>query len=83
MAFCLTRDQENNLRSAFVSGKLDPFKLEKLPSSEARRAVLEKFVDPENAANINSLFESKLLLKNQITGYKTWVKSLIGVCLQR
>jgi hypothetical protein len=79
MAFCLTRDQENNLRSAFVSGKLDPFKLEKLPSSEARRAVLEKFVDPENAANINSLFESKLLLKNQITGYKTWVKSLIGV----
>ncbi len=77
--FCLTKDQENNLRDAFVSGKLGPFKLSQMPSSEVRRAKLEEFIDVENAANVNSLFESKLLLKNQIIGFQTWVKSLIGV----
>jgi len=78
MAFCLTKDQENKLRDAFVSKKLNPFKLGKM-SSEQRRAKLEQFIDPENAANVNSLFESKLLLKNQITGFKTWARNLVGV----
>ena len=78
MAFCLTRDQENKLRDAFVSKKLDPFKLSEM-TSEQRRATLEKFIDTENAANVNSLFESKLLLKNQVQGFKTWAKSLIGL----
>lgn len=78
MAFCLTIDQENKLRDALVSGKLDPFKFSEM-TSEQRRAVLEKFIDTENAANVNSLFESKLLLKNQVQGFKTWAKSLVGI----
>jgi len=78
MAFCLTIDQENKLKEAFVSGKLDPFKLSEM-SSEQRRVALEKFIDAENAANVNSLFESKLLLKNQVQGFKTWAKSLVGL----
>ena len=65
MAFCLTIDQENKLKEAFVSGKLDPFKLSEM-TSEQRRSTIEKFIDAENAANVNSLFESKLLLKNQV-----------------
>ena len=78
MAFCLTKDQENKLRDAFVDGKLDPFKLAEMSSAE-RRTKLEQFIDPENAENVNSLFESKLLLKNQVIGFQTWAKSLVGV----
>jgi len=78
MAFCLTIDQENKLKEALVSGKLDPFKLSEM-TSEQRRSTIEKFIDAENAANVNSLFESKLLLKNQVQGFKTWAKSLVGL----
>lgn len=79
MAWCLTKDQESKFRAALVSGEIDPFQLAKMPSSEARRELFEKFVDEENAININSLYESKLLLKNQQRGFETWAKRALGM----
>ena len=78
MAWCLTRDQETRFRNALVSKKIDPFKLAEM-ASEQRLALFEQYVDSENAININSLFESKLLLKNQVTGFKNWAKRAVGM----
>lgn len=78
MAWCLTKDQESKFRTALVSKKIDPFKLAEM-TSEQRRSTFEKYVDAENATQINSLFESKLLLKNQVTGFKNWAKRVVGM----
>jgi len=78
MAWCLTQDQEAKFKAALMSGKIDPFKLADM-TSEQRRTLFEKFVDNENAVKINSLFESKLLLKNQVQGFKSWAKRTVGM----
>jgi len=78
MAWCLTVDQEARFKKALLDKKIDPFKLADM-TSEERRALFEKYVDPENAIQINSLYESKLLLKNQVTGFKTWAKRALGM----
>lgn len=78
MAFCLIKEEQELLKKAFVDKKLNPFKLADM-TSEQRRAEFEKYVSEDSAANINSLYESKLLLKNQITGFKTWVKKIVGL----
>ncbi len=78
MAWCLTKPQEEAFRKALVDKKVDPFKLMDM-TSEQRRTLFEKFVTPNNAKNINALYESKLLLKNQVTGFKTWVKRVVGL----
>ena len=78
MAWCLTKDQEAKFRKALLDKKIDPFKLADM-TSEERRGLFEKYVDPENAIRINSLYESKLLLKNQVTGFKTWAKRALGM----
>lgn len=81
MAWCLTRDQEARFRQALLNKEIDPFKLAEM-TSEQRRTLFEKYVDPENAIQINSLYESKLLLKNQVAGFKTWAKRTLGLSPQ-
>lgn len=81
MAWCLTKDQENKFKQALIEKKIDPFKLADM-SSDQRRTLFEKYVDPQNAIKINSLFESKLLLKNQISGFKSWVNRTVGITSQ-
>lgn len=78
MAWCLIRSEEQAFRQALVDKKIDPFKLADL-SSEERRAIFEKYVTPDNAIQINSLYESKLLLKNQVIGFQTWAKRVVGM----
>ena len=55
MAWCLTRDQEARFRQALLNKEIDPFKLAEM-TSEQRRTLFEKYVDPENAIQINSLY---------------------------
>ena len=76
--WCLTKNQEAKFREALVSKKINPFKLTEM-SSEQRRTLFERFVDPENALKINALYESKLLSKNQVTGFKNWAKRALGM----
>jgi len=78
MPWCLTKNQEAKFREALVSKKINPFKLIDM-SSEQRRTLFENFVDPENALKINALYESKLLSKNQVTGFKNWAKRALGM----
>ena len=78
MAWCLIKSEQEAFKKALVDKKLNPFKLAEM-TSEQRRAEFEKYVSPESAGNINSLFESKLLLKNQVTGFQNWVKRSAGM----
>lgn len=75
--FCLIPQQVQQFKQALKNGEIDPFKMADMTSSE-RRTFLSKYVG-DNAQQVNALFESKLLLKNQVIGYKTWVKKVSGI----
>lgn len=81
MAFCLTKQAKENFKKALKDGRINPMELVNLDSQQ-RREVLAKFVGPENATQVNALFESKLLLKNQKAGYIAWAKKVGGITKQ-
>lgn len=76
--FCLTKQAKEAFREALRSREVDPSKLSQMTSTE-RRAFLEKYVGKDNGVQVNSLFESKLLLKNQKAGYIAWAKKVGGL----
>lgn len=78
MKWCLIKPKADELKRAIKSGEINPFALSEMTSKQ-RRSFLEKYVGKENAKEVNALFESKLLLKNQITGYKSWAKKITGI----
>ena len=63
-AFCLTKQQVEKLKKAFTSKELNPDMLSDM-TSEERHAKFSSYVGKTNATQVNALFESKLLLKNQ------------------
>lgn len=72
---CLPKQFADKFINGLRDGRIDPAKLAKMTSAE-RREYLAKFVGEENAKAVNSLFESKLLLKNQQRGMITWAKKI-------
>ena len=76
--WCLVRFEADRFRKALKDGSISPEKLGAMTSAE-RNAYLSKFVSPENATNINALFESKLLLNNQKAGMISWAKKVVGI----
>ncbi len=77
MAFCLPKEIANKFKEALVSGKIDPAKLSEMDSA-SRHEFFSKIVG-ENARDVNALFESKLLLKNQQAGMINWAKKVAGI----
>lgn len=77
-AFCLIPKAVLDFKRALRSGEIDPLKLSGMDSA-TRRTFLEKYVGKENAKEVNALFESKLLLKNQKAGYISWAKKVAGM----
>lgn len=71
-AWCLLPEYVSKLEKALIEQK-DPSVLTKMDSVE-RRDWLAKYVGADNAKEVNALFESKLLLKNQITGLESFIK---------
>jgi hypothetical protein len=78
MAWCLIKSEEQKFRKALVEKKINPFVIQSM-TSEERRSLFSEFVSEENAKNINSLYESKLLAKNQQKGFENWVKRSLGM----
>ncbi len=76
--FCLPEFEASKFREALRTGEIDPYKLSDLSSAE-RRAFFEKLMDPKQAKAVNTLFESKLLLKNQQAGLINWAKQVGGL----
>jgi hypothetical protein len=60
------------------AGEITPQKMIDL-KSEGRHKFFAEFMGEENAKNVNALFESKLLLKNQIKGIVNWAKKESGM----
>src|SRR3990167_8711640 len=79
--WCLTKENVDRFKIALKDGTINPFKMASL-ASEDRHAFLSKFVGEENALQVNSLFESKLLLKNQKAGFISWAKKVSGITPQ-
>jgi len=83
VAWCLVKSEARKFRIALRdgvnnNGKMHPLKLAEM-TSEARRDLFSKYISEENAKQVNALFESKLLLKNQQQGMETWAKRVLGI----
>ena len=65
---CLPREIKTAFLRAVKDGSINVDEIASLANSEQRREVFARVVGPENASTVNSLFESKLLLKNQRQG---------------
>lgn len=76
--FCLTPAAIDKFRTGLKTGDVDPAKLSQM-SSEERNKFFEDYVGKPNAKDVNALFESKLLLKNQQQGMITWAKNVAGL----
>lgn len=75
---CLPKNIAQSFRQALKSGEINPEKLSSMSSKE-RNEYFAKLVGEEYATFTNSLFESKLLLKNQKQGMITWAKTVAGL----
>lgn len=78
MNFCLNPSIAQEFKSRLDDGSLDVNKLSQM-TSEERRSALEEVVGKENAQEVNSSFEGKLLLKDSQAGLERWVKNLTDV----
>jgi len=78
MPYCLTKDLSLEFKKRLKSGEIDPEKLA-LMTSAGRHDYFASFLGDANATQINSLFESKLLLKGQQQGMINWAKQSAGM----
>lgn len=78
MKFCLPKKIKDNFLEAVTTGKLNPDDLAKL-TTEERRAVIEQYVGSKASQDVNTIFEKKLLLKNQNEAMIGWVKEVAGL----
>lgn len=77
--FCLIEPVAKDFIKKLKDGTLDLEKLSDM-SSEDRRTEFKKITgDDETARQLNVGFESKLLLKNQQAGLKSWVQNAAGL----
>jgi len=75
MAFCLPKFAADALTQKLTSGEITPDKLTKLNSAQRREVF--SFLGEVNAKNVNALFESKLLLKNQQLAMIRWAEQVL------
>lgn len=76
--YCLPKFAADIFKSKLKDGTIDPAKLTDM-TSEERRSFFTNIVGKENAPDVNALFESKLLLKNQQQGIINWAKQVSGL----
>lgn len=76
--FCLIPQAVQKFKIGLKDGTINPAKLADM-SSEERNKFFEQFVGKPNAKDVNALFESKLLLKNQQQGMISWASKVAGL----
>jgi len=76
-SFCLIPSVAEKFKQDIISGKVNPEKLSEMTSKE-RHAFFVESLGEGNAAPLNALFESKLLLKNKQAGMVSWAKKVLG-----
>jgi hypothetical protein len=78
-SFCLPKFNSEKFLQGLRDGKITPEKLASFESSAERREYLKDFVGEEHAKEVNTLIESKMLLKDFKTGLVTAVKKMTGL----
>lgn len=78
MTFCLPQFASDTLKGKFKTGELTPEKLQSLSPTE-RHSLFAEILGETNAKQVNALFESKLLLKNQQLGIIRWAQQVLGM----
>lgn len=76
--FCLIPKLAEDFKSKLINKEIDPMKLAEMSSDERRAFLRDHLGGDLNAKEVNSLFESKLLLKNKQLGYINWAKQMLG-----
>lgn len=76
--YCLIKHLSDEFKSRLKSGEINPEKLSDMTSQE-RHEYFKGFLGEENAANVNALFEKKLLQKNKWNAYLKWAKEVTGI----
>lgn len=76
--FCLPKISTEKFLQALKNGTINPDKMIDMTSSE-RRDFFSKIVGEDHAREVNALFESKLLLKDQKRGLVSWAKKVSGI----
>jgi len=75
MAYCLPKHLVNGFLKKLKSGEINPDTLLDM-TSQQRRDFFSEFLGAENAKEVNTLLESKLILKNQQQGIINWAKQV-------
>ena len=78
MSFCLIKPLAEKLKAAIKSGEIDPEKMNDMTSEEVH-ALLAKHIGDDAAREVNKLYESKLLLKNQEAGIVKMFRDVTGL----
>lgn len=78
MSFCLPQEKIDSFKKALIDGDINPDDLAEMTSKE-RHDFLADIVGKDDAGEVNALFESKLLLKNQQEGYIRWAEKVAGI----
>lgn len=76
--YCLIGKVADKFKKKLANGEINPEKLAEMTSAE-RHKTFRKFMDEENATNVNSLFEKKMLQKYKWNAYMNWAKELTGI----
>jgi hypothetical protein len=75
--FCLPREYLARVKQAIKDGKFDVEKFN--TDSATRRKMLGDIVGEVNAEQVNTIYEQKLLLKNQETAMYKFIKDITGL----
>jgi hypothetical protein len=76
--FCLVKEKADLFLNKIRSGELNPEKMSSMTSKE-RRDYFSKFMGEEDAKQVNTIFETKLLLKDQQRGMISWAEQVGGL----
>jgi len=76
--WCLIPEKADEFIGKLKNGEINPEKMASM-SSEERHSFLGGIVGSNHAEQVNFLFESKLLLKNQQKGMIDWAKKVSGL----
>src|SRR3954468_3193402 len=77
MKFCLPPADAEEFKRQILSGEIDPLKLAEMTSAERHAFFTQRFGEAM-AGPMNTLLESKLLLKNQQAGMVNWAQRMMG-----
>lgn len=77
--FCLPKLETDKLLAAIGDGRFNPDEYANKPDTESRRAYLEPFVGKDNVSEVNTLLESKMLLKDWQTGMINAIRGMTSL----